>query len=122
MAATVLDLQEGPKTGGFPQGLKWHLAEWTADTAYATGGYALAAADYEMATVLAVFAQPGAPADATHAALPVYNRATGKLQFFKTGAAVSSSAATGAFVELATNDTAISAATKVVLLVVGTGV
>jgi hypothetical protein len=120
LATVTLDIREGQKEGGWDQGLKVHVAEITLDTAYATGGYALAAADFEMASIVAVIPVPTAAADATHFALPVWNRATGKLQFFKTGTAVSSSASTGAFVELATNDTAVSASSKVLVLVIGT--
>lgn len=120
MALVVQDIREGQKEGGWDQGLKVHFAELTLDTTYATGGYTLAAADFEMGSIVGVFATPSAPADATHFAVPIWNRATGKLQFFKTGTAVSSSASTGALVELATNDTAISAASKVFVMIVGT--
>lgn len=119
MAASVVDLLDGEKSGGFPEQIKVHISEFTPDATYPTGGYTIAPADYEMASIVAVIAIPGVPADATHFAVPSWNRSTGKLQLWKTGSAVSSSASTGALNELAASDTAVTTTTKYTLIVFG---
>lgn len=114
MALGILDLKEGPKDAGFFEDLKVHIAEVTGDATYAAGGYTLAAGDFEMAAIVAVI-----PIAGTGAVVPVWNRSTGKLQFFKTGTAVNTGTGTGGLSEASTNDTLVSGA-KAVLLVVGT--
>lgn len=120
MAIANLDLKEGKKAGGWDESLKLHVSEISLDGAYAAGGYTLTPADYEMASILGVvvLGYNGAGAGI----LPVWDRAAAKLKIYKGAASTTVTTGSGGFSELATNDTYVSSAAKVQVLVIGTGV
>lgn len=100
---------------GVAGNMRINVVDVTLDGAYAAGGYALTPAQLGVATVHAVSPIGGTAAGV----LPRYDTANAKLIIYKGASTVTVTSGNAAFTELATNDTIISAATVVRLLVVG---
>lgn len=120
MAANVsTTIKAGPQRG-FAPALKFWITELSVTDTYGAGGITLTASDYSMSTIYGVIPLSHAVGDTTVAILPAYNTVTGKLQFFKGAASTTVTTGSGAYAEVASNDTYLTASTPVFrLLVIG---
>lgn len=119
MAIAITNLREGKKTGGWDESLKIHFAEIALDTAYAAGGYAITAANFNMSSILGVVVLGYNGIASSIGALPVWDRAASKLIIYKGAGSTTVTTGSGGFTEMSTNDSYITASVKVQVLVIG---
>jgi hypothetical protein len=100
---------------GVAGNMRQNVVDITLDGSYASGGYALTAASLGVANIFVVIAQMKTGENL----LPQYNHATGKLEILKGASTTTVTTGSGAFSELATNDTYASSSVVVRCLVIG---
>jgi len=102
-------------TKGVAGNMRINVVDVTLDGSYASGGYALTAAGLGMARIFHINAEMKTGENL----LAQYNHTSGKLEILKGASTVTVTTGSGAFSELATNDTYASTSVIVRLLVVG---
>lgn len=120
MAIVITNLREGKKQGGWDESLKIHFAEVALDTAYAAGGYAITAAQFNMTTILGVVVLGYNGIASSIGMVCTWDRAASKLICYKGAGSTTVTTGSGGLTEMATNDTYITASVKVQVLVIGT--